>query len=140
MKKRPMPLLLLAAIFLIFLSGTLSGEEDTEARIIKASDELFDPTISKEKMVSSLIEFLDIAISLTASSKYADEIKHHIDVAKDLFKNSSIFNEKAHQYISLAYRMITDGIKYQKPKELDEFVTPAELQKKTLKYAKNLVE
>lgn len=140
MTKRHVTRLIIVVIFFAFLSGAVSIAENTEALIIKASNELFDSAASKEKMVSSLIDFLDITISLTASSKYADQIKHHIDVAKDLFKNSSIFNEKARQYISLAYRMITGGIKYQKPADLDEFVTPAELQEKSLKYAKKLVD
>ena len=91
-------------------------------------------------MVDSLIELLDITLSLTASSKYRDEIKHHIDVAKDLFKNSSIFNDKAHQYVSLSYRTVTGGVKYQKPPELDEFITPAEAREKALKYAQKLVD
>lgn len=140
MKKRPLPRLLITGFFFALLSGAILGAEDTETRIIKASEELFNPSTSKEKMVNSLIEFLDVAIILTDFSEYKGEIKHHIDVAKDLFKNSSIFNDKARQYVSLAYRMVTGGVKYQKPPKLDEFVTPAEAQGKALKYARQLVE
>ena len=126
-------------IFTSVLWG-LVDTEDIESRITKASDKLFAPATSKEQMVDSLIEFLDITLSLTASSKYRDEIKHHLDVAKDLFKNSSIFNDKARQYVSLSYRMVTEGMKYQKPAELDEFITPSEAQEKALKYAKKLID
>jgi hypothetical protein len=140
MKIRPLAGLMILVFLFSILPGILRAAEDMETRITKASNDLFDPATSKEKMVNSLIELLDITISLTESSKYSDEIKHHIDVAKDLFKNSSIFNEKAHQYLSLAYRMVTGGAKYQKPPELDEFITPAEAQEKALKYAKKLVE
>jgi len=42
--------------------------------------------------------------------------------------------------VALAYRMVTEGVKYLKPPELDEFITPAEAQEKALKFAKELVE
>ena len=126
-------------IFTSVLWG-LVDTEDIESQITKASDKLFAPATSKEQMVDSLIELLDITLSLTASSKYRDEIKHHLDVAKDLFKNSSIVNDKARQYVSLSYRMVTEGMKYQKPAELDEFITPSEAQEKALKYAKKLID
>jgi hypothetical protein len=140
MKKRSLLSLFFTTILITSLPGTFCGEEDLDAQIAKASKTVFDPAEPKGDIVDSLIEFLDITLSLTASSKYKDEIKHHIDVAKDLFKNSSIFNDKARQYVALAYRMVTEGEKYQKPSELDEFITPAEAQEKATKYAKQLVE
>jgi hypothetical protein len=140
MKKRSLFVYIFTAISITSLLGVFIRAEDIESRITKASDKLFGPATSKEQMVDSLVEYLDITLSLTASSKYRDEIKHHIDVAKDLFKNSSIFNDKARQYVSLSYRMVTEGVKYQKPDELDEFITPAEAQEKAMKYAKKLIK
>lgn len=140
MKKRSLLSLFFTAILLISLPGTPFGVEDLDARITKASKTMFGLATSKEQMVDSLIEFLDITLALTSSSKYREEIKHHLDVAKDLFKNSSIFNDKAHQYVSLAYRMVTEGVKYQKPAELDEFITPSEAREKAMKYAKKLID
>jgi hypothetical protein len=35
--------------------------------------------------------------------------------------------------------MVTGGVKYQRPPELDEFVTPTEAREKGLKYTKKLV-
>ena len=140
MKNRPLWVLIVMAAFFTPSSGILSGAEDIETRIVNASSRMFSPNTSREQIVDSLVDFLDITLSLTASSKYRDEIKHHIEVAKDLFKNSSIFNDKARQYAALAYRMVTEGVKYQKPSVLDEFVTPAEAQEKAVKYAKELVE
>jgi predicted GNAT family N-acyltransferase len=63
-----------------------------------------------------------------------------MDVAKDLFQKESMFNEKARQYLLLAYRQMTNGKKYESPKELDEFITPAEHQEKGRKYGQKLVE
>lgn len=42
--------------------------------------------------------------------------------------------------VGVENRMITNGLKYEKPEELDEFVTPAEAQEKALKYAKDLIK
>ena len=140
MKKRSLFQILFTAIFYVLALGNFVGAKDIESRITKASEKLFGPATSKEQMADSLIEFLDITLVLTASSKYSEEIKHHIDVAKDLFKNSSIFNDKARQYMALAYRMVTEGVKYQEPPELDEFITPTEAREKASKYAKKLID
>jgi hypothetical protein len=77
---------------------------------------------------------------LSQDSKYNAEIKDRVNIAKDLFEKDSIFNDKARQYLSFAYRMMTEGKRYEKPKDLDEFVTPAEAQEKARKYAQRLVE
>ena len=61
-------------------------------------------------------------------------------VAQYLFKNDSIFNDKARQYLSFAYRMLTGGIKYERPPELDVFITPEEAGEKGLAYTKKLIE
>ncbi len=41
--------------------------------------------------------------------------------------------------MSFAHRMTSGGNKYEKPKELDEFVTPQEMQEKSRKYCATLV-
>ena len=61
-------------------------------------------------------------------------------MAKKLFKETSLFNDKARQYLALSYRMMTNGQKFQKPEELDEFVTPEEAQEKAVKYTKQLID
>lgn len=121
-------------------SSALIDSKDIKASIIEASAALFDSSTTKETIVNSLIQLLDVVVILTSTSIYKDEIKYHIDVVEDLIKNESLFNEKARQYLSFAYRMVTNGQKYQKPKELDEFVTPSEAQEKAMKYAKGLIE
>jgi hypothetical protein len=135
-------LLAVLGMFFTFLAGAQTAPEDTKARIIEATQTFFeppDPSITQEKIIDALHELLDIAASLSPDSEYKDEIKYRIDVAKELLKDDSIFNAKARQYLSFAYRMMTDGKKYEKPEELDEFVTPAEAQEKARKYAQKLI-
>ncbi len=143
MKKRTWILFAVLGMLFTFLAGAQTALEDTKTRIIEATQIFFgspDPAITKEKIVNALHELLDIAASITPDSEYKEEIKYRIDVAKDLLKNDSIFNPKARQYLSFAYRMMTDGKKYEKPAELDEFVTPAEAEEKGRKYAQKLVD
>ena len=120
-------------------SGAYLDVQDPKARIVEASDAIFGVPATKETLIDSLIQLLDVVVTLTSTSKYKDEITRHVEVAKDLFTNQSLFNDKARQYLALAYRMITNGQKYQKPKELDEFITPSEAQDKAMKYAKDLI-
>jgi len=140
MIKRICTLPVITALLIASLSGALSGLKDIKAKIIDASNPLFDASTTKDEIVNSLIQLLDVAASITSTSEYKDDIRYRIDVAKDLFKKDSLFNDKARQYLSFAYRMMTNGRKYQKPEELDEFVSPAEAQEKAQKYARKLVE
>lgn len=140
MKKKICLLSVLLTILLISSSRASIRQQDSKNRIIEATDALFGSPGTKDTLINSLSEFLDVVVELTSSSQYTEEITNHIEVAKDLIKNTSLFNDKARQYLSLAYRMITNGQKYQRPDELDEFVTPAEAQQKAISYTKNLIE
>ncbi|NIM90202.1 MAG: hypothetical protein GTO17_04560 [Candidatus Aminicenantes bacterium] len=135
-----MPVILIMLVFT--LSAALVEKKDTKTKILEACEVFFNPnaSLTQDNMVDSLSRLLDITASITTAYEYKDEIKYRIDVAKNLLKEDSLFNEKARQYLSFAYRMMTNGQKYQKPEELDVFVTPAEAQEKAMKYAKNLVE
>ena len=127
------------AMLSVSLYGALLDVQNPKTRIVEASKVLFKTSPTKETLVNSLMQLLDVVVTLSSTSQYRDEISQRIDVAKNLIKNESLFNDKARQYLSLAYRMITNGQKYQKPEELDEFVTPAEAQEKALNYAKDLI-
>lgn len=143
MNKQICALLIVAALFFAFPAGITFGSQNTKARIKEASSVFLnsaDPSITKARILSALVELLDVAASLTHESQYDTEIKYRIDVAKDLFQKESIFDDKARQYLSFAYRMLTNGKKYERPKELDEFVTPGEAQEKARKYASELVD
>lgn len=128
---------------LVVLSGAVTPSEDTKSRIKEASSIFLggaDPSVTSARVLKSILELLDITASLTPESQFKEDIQYRIAVAKDLFQKESMFNEKGRQYLSLAYRQMTNGRKYERPKELDEFVTPAEAQEKAQKYAQKLVD
>jgi hypothetical protein len=143
MNKCVLTLTITAALLSALPSETMFGSQDPKARIKEASSVFLnaaDASITKAKILNALLELLDITVSLNQETQYGAEIKYRIDVAKDIFQKNSIFDDKARQYLSFAYRMMTNGKRYEKPKELDEFVTPAEAQEKARKYAKKLVD
>ena len=143
MKKRALILFIATIASFAFFSGAPAPQEDTKDRLLRATQMLVGPadaTVNREKFTAAIFELLDIAAAITPDNQYRKDIRYRIDVAKDLIKKDSLFNDKARQYLSFAYRQMTNGVKFEPPKELQEFVTPAELQEKILKYMKALVD
>jgi hypothetical protein len=117
-------------------------QDDVNSRIISATNTLMGRQHSPptgETIVGGVLELLDLSAGVTPDNQYKVEIQNRIAVAQDRIRELSLFDDKARQYLSFAYRMMTDGKKYEMPEELDEFVTPAELQEKTLRYVERLV-
>ena len=117
-------------------------QDDVKNRIISATNAMMgrgDSPPTMETIVGAVVELLDLSAAVTPDNQYKAEIQSRIAVAQDLIRDESLFHDKARQYLSFAYRMMTDGRKYRMPEELDEFVTPAELQEKTLRYVERLV-
>jgi len=131
--------ILLAAVPL----AAIAEAEDSKARIKAAAGVLLggpNQNTTQAMIVNALTDLLDVTVTLTRRSPYASDIKARIDVAKDLLRKTSLFNDKARQYLSFAHRMMTGGKKYERPKELEEFVTMEEAQQKAQKYAAALVD
>jgi len=131
---------LLISIFIVTPFAVCGDEDAVEKKIAELTNALFEGSVGRDEIADNLNQLLDVVISLSASSQYHDKIKYHVNVAQDLLKNDSIFNDKARQYMSFAYRMLTNGVKFKKPEELDVFVTPEEAAEKGMRYSKSLIE
>jgi hypothetical protein len=83
---------------------------------------------------------MEIAAALSADSPYAGDIRFRVETAKDLIRRDSLFNDKARQYLRLAYRMIANGKRFEPPKHLDEFVTAAEAREGVIVHVRGLTE
>ncbi len=135
--------LVAGGILLLSLPGTPAPAQDTAARIREAASVFVgapDPAVTPAQVRASLLALLDITASVCPVSPYQADIRDRIGIARELIEKESIFNDKARQYLSFAYRMMTDGKKYAPPPELDQFVTPAEAQEKARAHAARLVE
>jgi hypothetical protein len=146
MKKRNVGLCVAAIAFMAFsavFSNAQSLQETTKDKLVRLAKILAGPgapAATRAKIEDAVIELLDVVAVLTPENQYRKDILYRIDVAKDLIRKQTLFDDKARQYLSLAYRQMTSGVKFEQPKELQEFVTPAELQEKILKYMKNLFD
>jgi hypothetical protein len=141
MKKKALSLVFITGMIFSCLSEGPAAQDDTKEKIAKVTNTLTgqtDTPVTMEIIVDSLLELMDLSAAITPDNQYKEEIVSRIGVAKDLIKDGSIFDDKARQYLSFAYRMMTNGKKFEMPKDLEEFVTPAELQEKSLKYMKSL--
>jgi hypothetical protein len=124
------------------LSGAQAPQQAAQDRLRQAAGVLVGPpdTVTPQKLVGAIIELLDLTSVLTPDNEYRKDIQYRIEVAKELIKKTSLLNDKARQYVSFAYRQMANGAKFEPPKELQEFVTPAELQAKSVKYMKGLLD
>lgn len=133
----------LLLVLLLAAPALAAGAQDPpQAERIRAASALLlsppSPSVTQAAIVNAMVDLLDVTVSLTRESQYGQGIKERIDVAKDLMQKTSMFNEKARQYLSFAYRMTSGGKRWERPKDLDEFVTPEELQQKSRKYCATL--
>ena len=135
-------LMIITGMTVPYVSAGLHAQDDVRTRIVSATSTLMgrqDSPPTMEAIVGAILELLDVSGAVTPDNQYKAEIQDRIAVAKDRIRDLSIFDDKARQYLSFAYRMMTDGRKYEMPEELDQFVTPAELQEKTLQYMERQV-
>jgi hypothetical protein len=98
---KPARTTLVVTLLLAFVSSAATlGEQDPKARIKAAAGILVGPpnaATTQAALLGSLLDLLDVTVVLTRQSQYASEIKSRIDIAKELFQNTSLFNDKARQ-------------------------------------------
>ena len=126
--------------FVIFSTelGAAASTDDIEKTITQAEQALLGNTGAPPDIVQTLTQLIDCAAALSKKSQYVEEIKAQLDIAKNEFSQESFFSDKGRQKLKFAYRMLTDGQKYQVPAELDDFVTPAQATENARKYITKL--
>lgn len=143
MKTKTVRLFITAIAFLVVFAGAQSPQEATKDKLLRLTKLLTgpaDPAMTRVKIEDTIIELLDVVSAVTPENRYRKDILYRIDVAKDLIKKQPLFDDKARQYLNFAYRQMTNGVKFEPPKEPQEFVTPAEFQEKSSKYMKALFD
>lgn len=121
---------------------TATAQDDLGARVVSVTNTLMGrgtTTPNLEDFERSIRDLMDLAAAITPENQYKAEIQSRLAVARDRVRDYSLFDAKARQYVSFAYRMMTNGRRYEIPAELSQFVTPAELQEKTLRHIDSLV-
>jgi len=107
--------------FLVLPSSILRGEEkDPGPMINHANSVILDGSSPREGVVAALVELLDASLLILPKARAQDECRSRIETVKKEFDQKSIFSDKAHQYLSLAYRLVTNGQRWELPPEMRE--------------------
>jgi len=94
------------------------SETDAESMVTHATSVILDRSSSGGAVTAALIEILDVSLLILPETDYAGEYKSRIEVAKKEFDRESLFSDKGHQYLSLAYSLVTAGKRWQFPEEI----------------------
>lgn len=142
MRTGAMPAMVLAGLMLAGVSATAVAQDDMRSRLVKATNTLMGRGPTPPDLgtfIGTVQELMDLAASITPENQYKAEIQRLLAVARDRLRDNTLFDAKARQYVSFAYRMMTNGRRYEIPRDLSRFVTPAELQDKTMRHMDRLI-
>jgi hypothetical protein len=120
MKNRPTIAFVTLGLLLSATPLLRCSETDAESMVTHATSIILDRSSSGDAVKAALLEILDVSLLILPETDYAGEYKSRIEVAKKEFDHQSLFSDKGHQYLSLAYRLVTAGKKWQFPEEIGE--------------------
>jgi hypothetical protein len=116
------------------------SETEAASMIIHASSVIMAPSASHDAIKAALLEILDASLLILPNTDYSDEYKSRIEVAKTQFSEQSLFSDKGHQYLSLAYRLVTAGKRWQVPEELSVPFRERDIMEQAKKLAQKLID
>ncbi len=120
-----------------FLRGT---ETDAGSMILHAHSVILDRSSSRDATKNALLEILDAALLILPNSGTAAECRSRIEVAKREFDEKSMFSDKGHQYLSLAYRLVADGKKWHVPEDIGAAYKSADIMEAARKAAQERID
>ncbi len=139
--KNRIAIILVALGFLVFAVPFLPGQEtEPDMLIQRASSAIFGPAATPETLLKALTGLLDAAIMILPLMDDSIEIKHRIDVAKKMMVERGMLNDKARQYLSFAYKLITGGKAWKAPEELTSLYREKEIMELSGKIGRKLIE
>lgn len=138
MKNRTMIAIIAAA--LLAAPYLESWDEKPEDMINRAYSVLMTPAASSETIMKALMEILDASVLILPKTDYSDEYKSRIEVAKKMFTERSMFNDKSRQYLGLAYRLVTGGKIWQIPEELTSAYREKDIMAQAKKVCQKLID
>jgi len=139
MKNRAM--IALFAIALLAAPYLESSDEKPEDMINRARAIIMTPPMpSAEVVTKSLVEILDASVLILPQTGYSEEYRSRIEGAKKTIVETSLFSDKAHQYLGLAYKLVTGGKAWKIPDELTSAYREADIMAQALKICQKLID
>ena len=112
---------LIAALALITISPTpafQASQAAPEALIENARALLKAPELPREAVTRALADALSAALLILPKTDYANEFKSRIGTVRKMFEDGALFEDKARQYLGLAYKLVSGGKTWEVPAEL----------------------
>lgn len=140
MKTRTAIALVTLALLVSAPRALRSSETRADSMIGHARSVIMAPDSSRDAIVGALIEVLDASLLILPKTDYADEFRSRIEVAKKIFEEKDLFSDKAHQYLGLAYKLVTGGKAWQLPEELTKAYREKDIMEQAKKICQKLVD
>lgn len=132
---------LIALALLVSVAPVLRcSETKAEEMVNRAYAVFMTPEASAETIMKALSEILDASLLILPKTDYAEEYKSRIEVAKKMFADRSLFNDKSHQYLGLAYRLVSGGKVWQVPEELTSVYRDKDIMAQARKICQKLID
>ena len=118
-----------------------SSDEKPEDMVNRAYAVIMTPPMpSSEVVAKSLVEILDASVLILPKTDYAEEYRSRINGAKETIAASSLFSDKAYQYIGLAYKLVTGGAAWKLPEEMTSAYRESDIMTQAKKAGKRLID
>ena len=108
--------------------------------IAHANSVILDRSSSSSATKSALIEILDATLLILPKTESTAECRSRIEGARREFDEKSLFTDKGHQYLSLAYRLVTNGKQWQIPEELSGAYRAKDIMAQAQAVGKKLID
>jgi len=132
---------LIAFAFIVSAAAPLRGSGTKAEEMINHAYSVFmTPDPSGDAILKALTEILDASLLILPETDYSEEFKSRIEVAKKMFAERSLFNDKSHQYLGLAYRMVSGGKIWQVPEELTSVYREKDIREQANKLCQHLID
>ena len=119
--KHALTFVFIAALALITISPAPAfqgSQAAPEALIENARALLKAPELPREAVTRALADALSATLLILPKTDYADEFKSRIGTVRKMFEEGALFEDKARQYLGLAYRLVSGGGTWKIPAEL----------------------
>ena len=115
-------------------------EDSLEAKIGRARAVVLGPEGSREAITKALVDVLDATLLILPKTDYAGEFRSRVDTVKTMFEDGALFEDKARQYLGLAYKMVSGGKPWEVPEELKSAYREAAIMERAKKICAALLD
>lgn len=132
---------LVALMCLVLAPPLLRGSSAAPETLINhARSVILGREASRDAMLNALVDILDATLLVLPETNYAGEFRSRIDTVKKLLKDGALFSDKVHQYLGLAYRLVTGGKTWRLPQELKGPYREADMMEQARKVGGTLID